>query len=348
MFVRPTLPELVTRIEQDFVSRLGASGALLRRAVVRVLARVVAGATHMLHGHLEFLAAQIFGDTAEGSYLVRLAGLFGVFRNAAQFSGGRVVVTGVDGTVIPINTVFTRADGVTYKTLAEVIVAAGVASPSVVAVLAGADGDAGAGVVLSFESPVVGADATVTVDVDGLTGGANEEDDEDLRTRFLQRLRNPPQGGADPDYVGWARAVPGVTRAWCYPRELGAGTVVVRFVRDDDPGLIPSVGEVAAVQAYIDARRPATATVTVLAPIDTPLNLTIAITPSNTTTKAAVTAELADLLARGVPSATTLKSQINLAVGNAAGVTDYTVSVPAGDVTHTTGQLATLGTITWL
>jgi hypothetical protein len=42
-----------------------------------------------------------------------------------------------------------------------------------------------------------------------------------------------------------------------YPNELGLGTVVVRFVRDLDVGSIfPDAGEVAAVQAKLDAERP--------------------------------------------------------------------------------------------
>ena len=49
--------------------------------------------------------------------------------------------------------------------------------------------------------------------------------------------------------------VPGVTRAWAYANHLGLGTVGVFFVMDDKVGtIIPSGGEVADVQAYIDER----------------------------------------------------------------------------------------------
>ncbi len=40
-FARPTLPELITRIEADMVSRLTGGGTLLRRSVVKVLSRVI-------------------------------------------------------------------------------------------------------------------------------------------------------------------------------------------------------------------------------------------------------------------------------------------------------------------
>ena len=39
-------------------------------------------------------------------------------------------------------------------------------------------------------------------------------------------------GGSQADYVNWARAVPGVTRAWAAP-EQGVGAMTVRFLMDD-------------------------------------------------------------------------------------------------------------------
>lgn len=347
-FVRPTLAEIAVRVRADFVSRLELVGAVLQKSVVHVMSMVIAGAAHMLHGHLEFLSEQLFADTAESSFLVRLASLFGLDRQPAAFAGGPVEITGTNGTVIPAGTVLVRADGLTYETDAEVTISAGVAAVEVTSTVASEDSNTEAGVVLSFESPVAGADAEVEVAVGGLVDGADEEDFEVLRARLIARMRDPPNGGSTTDYVAWAREVPGITRAWVYPGELGAGTVVVRPVRDEDAGtIIPSVGEVAAVQAHLDEVRPVTAIVTVLAPIDAPIEPEISITPDTTTTRAAVEAELADLFALAEPGETMLKSQFDLAVGSAAGVTDYTVTVPAADVVHATGELATLGTITW-
>ncbi|MGH9349377.1 MAG: baseplate J/gp47 family protein, partial [Vicinamibacterales bacterium] len=170
-----------------------------------------------------------------------------------------------------------------------------------------------------------------------------------LRIRLLDRMRQPPHGGAAADYAMWAKDVAGVTRAWVYPLELGAGTVTVRFVRDDDAGgIIPDAGEVAAVQTYINERRPVTAAVTVVAPVAVPLAFTIEITPDTSAIRAAVQAELEDLLERDAePGGTILLSQIKVAIGAAAGVDDFVVTVPAGNVAHSTGQIATMGTITW-
>ncbi len=347
-FERPTLAELVDRIQSDFISRLELTGAVLRRAVVYVLARVIAGAAHMLHGHLEFLGRQLFPDLSEDAYLVRQAALFGLAKTSPGFAEGTITITGTDTTVIPAGTVLLRSDGAEYETDAEVTITSGTATADVVAVLAGADGTLTAGVVLSFESPISGADSTAEVDA-STVDGTDEEETDALRVRLLARLSEPAHGGNEADYIAWAKSVAGVTRVWVEPEGLGAGTVVVRFVRDDDVSLIPSAGEVAEVQAVLDEEAPAHASPTAVAPTASPIAFTIALTPNTSATRAAATAELGDLLLReGEPGGTILLSTIRTAVGTSAGVTNYVMTVPSADVTHTANQIATLGTITFV
>ena len=87
-----------------------------------------------------------------------------------------------------------------------------------------------------------------------LTGGTDTETDEQLRARILHRIQNPPMGGAAADYVAWALAVPGVTRAWAAP-EQGVGTITVRFLMDDlraDNDGWPEPDDIQAVADYID------------------------------------------------------------------------------------------------
>jgi uncharacterized phage protein gp47/JayE len=346
-FQRPTLPELIDRVEKDFVSRLSLSSAVLRRALVKVFARVVAGAAHMMHGHMEFLSNQMFPDVSELEFLERQANIFGLTRNAPGFAEGTATVTGTNGVTIPADSVLIRSDSAEYTVDADVTIASGTATVSLTSSLAGATYTLDTGVTLSFESPIAGASSTATV-VTSTQDGSDQESDSELRTRLLARLQNPPHGGNETDYVAWAKEVSGVTRAWCYPLENGAATVSVRFVRDDDASIIPSAGEVSDVQTYIDALRPVTATVTVLAPVATPVNFTLHITPDTTATRAAVTAELTDMISRlAEPGVTLLLSDIETAIKSAAGVTDRVVTIPAADVTFSTGQLATMGTITW-
>jgi uncharacterized phage protein gp47/JayE len=204
---------------------------------------------------------------------------------------------------------------------------------------------------LSLVSPIVGVTPSATAGV--LSGGADVETDDALRSRLLARIQNPPQGGAASDYVAWALQVSGVTRAWVFAQELGPGTLTVRFVRDNDgtgAAILPDAGEVAAVQAYINARRPVTAQVTVVAPTANALNFTISgLTPSTSAVRAAVQTELQDLLLReAVPGGTILLSHIRAAISSATGENDFTLTSPSANVTNATGQISTMGNITWV
>lgn len=348
---RPTLAELVDRVQQDFVSRLELTGAVLRRSLVYVLSRVLAGAAHMLYGYLDWLGKQLFADTSERAYLLRQASVYGLQPTAADFAQASVALTGTSGSTVPAGSVLLRSDGAEYTLDEDATVgdtAPGEVEAVVTSLLAGADYTLSAGLVLTFQSPVAGVDATAEVST-STQDGVDEESTEALRTRLLERVRQAPQGGAENDYIAWAKEVPGVTRVWVDPLALGVGTVVLYFVRDSDTSLIPNSGEVEAVQDYVDERRPVTAAVTVLAPTEYPVPLTLSVVPDTVAVRAAVEAELNDLLQRTAePGGTVLLSELRTAIGTAAGVTDYTLTSPAANVVPTSGGLPTLGTVTWV
>lgn len=348
-FERPTLKELSERIQSDLEARLGASGKVLRRSVIAVFARVFAGIAHLLYGYLDWLSNQIFPDTAETEYLDRIASIYNVTRKAASFSQGNLTFSGQVGGVIPAGTVVKRSDGLEYETDIELTLSGLTGTVAITCLTAGATGNAAAGTTLSLVSPIALVSSTATVASGGLTEGADQESDEDLRARVISRIQDPPHGGRKKDYEQWALAISGVTRAWVYPEHLGAGTVGVAFVLDDKVGtIIPSAGEVSEVQDYIDELAPVTADVTVFAPVAVPLNFNITLTPNTAAVKAAVTAELADLLRREAEPGGTIKlSHIREAISVAAGETDHVLNSPSANVTHTTGQIAVMGTITW-
>lgn len=348
-FQRPTLTDIIDRTFSDLVSRLSLQGALLRRSVVGVLARVLAGASHMLHGHLEWIAKQVIPDTAD-EWLPRWAAIWGVSRKEAEFAGGPVSFN-VPGsaTVIPALTLLKRsADGVEYETQADAPVTAGAATATVKAVETGGIGNADAGTSLTLVFPIEGVNSSATVAAGGIVNGSDVEEVETWRARLLARIKQPPHGGANFDYEAWALEVPGVTRAWVYPLHMGAGTVGITFVRDNDTTMIPDAGEVQAVLDYIDARRPVTAEAFVFAPVADPLDFTIAVDPATAEIKAAIEAELRDLLAREAePGGTLYLSRINEAISIAAGEFDHTLVSPSADVVKATGHIAVMGTITW-
>ncbi|MCP4448273.1 MAG: baseplate J/gp47 family protein [Myxococcales bacterium] len=320
-----------------------------------VLANVWAGSVHMTHGHLEWISQQLFGDTAEREFLIRLAAKYELTITPATFASGTVLATGTSLTNIPSGTILVRDDGETFETTALATISGASVSVPVQAVTAGAIGNMEEDDTLALESPIAGIDSTMTVEADGIVGGIDEEETEDFRERYLLRRRNQSTGGSDEDYEAWALAVAGVTRAWVYRHEGGLGTLTVRFVMDGETSIIPSAGDVIAMQAALDAERPTTAEVTAAAPTETETEFTIELIPDTAAARVTVEAELADLLYRngipgdGVARGTILLSQIRTAIGVAEGVEDYTLTLPAADVVPGLGALPVMpGAITWV
>ena len=350
-FERPSLAGLVDRAQTDIESRLPGADPRLRRTLLHILARVQAGGIHGLYGYLDWMARQVMPDTAETGHLERWASIWGLSRKGASSATGTIEFSGADGATVPTGTVLQRGDGVEYVTTADGTITSGLADVTATASEPGAAGLADEDVSLSLVSPIAGVLGQAAVGAGGLTGGADAEDDASLRARLLDRLRQPPHGGAERDYAAWALEVPGVTRAWVSRLEEAVGTVHVRFAMDDDahPDGIPVQGDVDIVQAYIDERRPVTAEVIVVAPKATPLDMQIRLTPNDVAVQAAVTAELTDLLHRvAAPGGTLLISHIREAISIAAGEIDHTLIAPTGDVTPNSGHITTLGAITWV
>lgn len=347
-FARPTLQDLIDRSEAEFDARIPGADSRLRRSILSVLARALAGAVYGLYGFLDWLSRQLFPDTAETEFLDRWAGIWGVARKAGLFAKGPVNVTGANGTDVPTGSILVRSDGVEVAITVGATISGGSAVVTGTALAAGVAGNTTANTTLTFKNPVAGVDGTATVATGGIVGGEDGEDDESLRERLLARIQQAPHGGSAADYVTWAKEIAGVTRAWCLPQQFGAGTVGVIFVRDSDVSIIPDAGEISAVQAYIDVRRPVTAVVTVFAPTAVPLAFTIHVEPNTQVVKDAVALELADLIRREAqPGGTLLLSHIREAISQAVGENDYTMTAPSANVTVTATQLTTMGTITW-
>lgn len=348
-YARPSLSDLIEQLVRDLESRLPGADARLARSVLDVLARVDAGALYSLYGYVDFVSRQVIPDSAEAEYLERWAGVWGIARKPAAAATGKVAFTGAVGAVIPAGTVLGRSDGTQFALSADCTLITGSGSGTVTAALAGLASNTAAGATLTMVNPVAGVTSAATVGVAGLTGGSDIESDDDLRSRLLQRIQQPPMGGSKTDYVTWALKVPGVTRVWVYAGWQGLGTVGLTFVKDGQASIIPGGADVTAVQAAIDLVRPVTAAVTVFAPTAVPLNLTIHLNPDSTALRSAVQAQLAALISReAVPGGTLYLSHIRQVVANAVGNGDSVISAPAADVTVAAGQMTTLGAITWV
>lgn len=365
-FSRPTLSRLIGRAKADIESALQNGAAYIRRTFESAIATSLGGLAHGLHGHIYWASKQLLPDTAEDEFLVRHASIHGLDRNEDEPAELELTVLGtVANALIAAGTQWTRVDGVLFESSADFNLPATPPYEVVVEVAAVEAGNAGntiPGTTLTLVNPIVGVSAAATVNGAGtnpIGGGADEESIEVLRTRLLDHLANPPKGGADGDYVAWAKdANSSVTRAWELPYQLGPGTVVVVFVQDqfDADGFyisttFPSAGDVAEVQAFIDPLKPITDNANidyVFAPTEQSLDMTIQLQPNTSDVQLQVTRQLQDLLLRRAEPGGTLRiSEIDEAISVASGEEYHILVSPAADVTSTALQLLTLGTLTF-
>ncbi|MDR1656122.1 MAG: baseplate J/gp47 family protein [Deltaproteobacteria bacterium] len=352
-FNRPSLADLATEAQHDLAARLGAFGRL-RRNVIDVLARVWAGLTHGLYGYIAYLAKQMFPQTAETYYLDRHSSWWGIYRKSPARARGLVIFTGIYDSEIPAGAVMADQSGNRWATEAGGRI--GLDETLTLLVRAEAGGTAfnlEPGVKLNLISPYSGVNSEAEVGEDGVTGGAGIETDAELRSRLLERVQEPPQGGTEHDYVAWAKAVDGVTRAWAYGARLGPGTVSVTFVCDgQSAGIIPSAEKVAEVQAYLDdpVRRPITADVIVYAPVASFVDVTISgLMPDTDTVRDAVVGELQALFTReGVPGGSILLSHCREVISQAAGEYDHVLVTPTQNLTPAANAILTLGDVTFV
>jgi len=123
-FTRPTLTEIIQRIEQDYKSGLSLQ-AILRRSFLKVFANAFGGASHTLHGHIDFgITEKFFLDTGDEETVVRWGTLYNLPRKAIQRAEITIDVVGTTGGTLPQGQIYVRSDGVTYAVKDEVTIAA--------------------------------------------------------------------------------------------------------------------------------------------------------------------------------------------------------------------------------
>ncbi|HEY1029744.1 MAG TPA: baseplate J/gp47 family protein [Pseudomonas sp.] len=345
-FNRPSLPELIKRVDTDLVSRLPGAQAVLAQRLTRVLATGEAGVAHGLYGYLQWQELQMFPETCDDE-LLHLHSV-GVPRRQAGTASGSVIFTGTAGAVLDAGTL-TQVDGLEYRTTQDATLVGGAATVEVEARAAGSAGSQAAGVQMTLVSPVLGVNATATVGAAGITGGADIETFDSWRDRIMRRRARIPRGGAEGDWAEWALQVPGVTRAWEDPMGMGPGTIVIRIMADDAAdGPMPSLQLLQEVFDYIASQRNVTAHVYVIPPVPAPFVPQLRVTPDNSGTRSAVEQALQDLILRaGQPGGTLTISSIRTAIGTAAGVTDYELEWPTANVIHAHGHLPIWGGVEW-
>ncbi|MFT8785467.1 baseplate J/gp47 family protein [Gluconobacter oxydans] len=365
-FSRPTLTDLRQQALQD-IQNGGISGvnALLRFSVLYVLAMVLAGLAHLHYGYLDWISKQAVPWTATGIYLEAWGALKGIVRKPATASSGSVSFPISGSAVVPAGTAIQITGGLSVISTADSTISGSTAVVPCTAQSTGAAGNISAGASAALGSPVPGVQTVGTVS-DAFTGGADIEQDEDLRSRILEAFEEGGENGNEEDYVKWAKEVSGVTRAWVNPLGYGAGTVVVYIMLDNaqsanngfpqgtdgaastESRYVTATGDQLTVANALMPKRSVTALVIVCSPIPQPVDFVINSLGSENTddNQVLIEAALRDMFRRlSGPGGTIYPNQWNEAIA-AIGLSQFNIASPSAAVTGSSvGSMPVCGTV---
>ncbi|WP_128292013.1 baseplate J/gp47 family protein [Afifella aestuarii] len=349
----PSLNSLSQRIRGAFRQELPDTDATIWPNTLYVIGKVIAIALYEAHLRATWIYRQIFASTADGTHLDRHAYELGLTRKPATRAAGEIEITATPETIYPAGMRFLSGAQSYVATEAATASVAGALVVTVRAEQAGLAGNREADESVSLVDPALysGVATTGSVGADGIGGGADRESDESLRARILDRKRRVPQGGAESDYEQFARAVPGVSKAWAQSFAGGPGTIGVWFLMEGRANGIPTASDVAAVQAALDERRMIRAAAIAAAPVMRPIDIDLTLVPDTEANRAAVEAQLAAMFAArarpGVAGDAFVMSVswIAEAISIALGEDRHRLRAPLNDVVYLGGEMPVLGTI---
>lgn len=233
MFETQTYTEILRRLKSEAPSTMDSAEGSFIHDVLSPAALELA----QLYAELDQVLALSFAQTTSGQYLDYRAGEHGLIRKPAERAKGTITVTGNEGVTLELGTVFVTEGGIEFAaTELTDIPAAGYVDIPIQAVNPGLTGNVPDGVIKKAQAAIPGV--TAVTNEAPTTGGVEEETDEDLLARLLEKVRNPVTSGNAAHYLQWAKEVTGVGEAKVFPLWAGAGTVrvvIINSQKEPDP-----------------------------------------------------------------------------------------------------------------
>lgn len=299
---------------------------------------------------LDSILIKAFAQDSYGTWLDKRASEFGVIRKPGVAASGIVKFTGASGTVISKGFLITTADQLTYATVADITIAAGIATATVQATATGLLYNVGIGSINQIVVAQAGVNAVTNITA--TTGGAEIEEDESLRERLLLKVQTPATSGNAYHYKQWALEVAGVGAAKIFPIWNGPGTVKVCIV---DTNMQPANETIInAAKTHIEEERPIGATVTVSSATMAPVAFTISIKRDGTLSLDEIKTSINESLTKYLKDIAFVSDYVSInkvvsLMMDEKGISDVTnLLINNGNTSVTIGseQIAVVGTVT--
>lgn len=186
----------------------------------------------LLYQMIQIKADAQMPDSAQGEDLLRIGKLYGLNLRGAGGSSGPIVLDATIAVPIAIPTGAQLVDpaGLSYKVSIGGSYSDG-DDITIEAIDTGSNTNLAEGVTLKWVSPPPFVNSTALIGEGGLTGGVDAETYEGLRTRILEKIRNPPGGGNFSQLNQAAEnATVAVQKSFAYPACNGPATVHIAVV----------------------------------------------------------------------------------------------------------------------
>ena len=340
-------------IYQELLASFGERTGLEPREECDLSARMYALAAQVcaLYIQADWVVRQAFPQTAEGEYLDAHAQLRGLERKKPVAAQGTVRFTAGEAAEtprsIPKGTVCMTAGLVRFETTEEGVLAAGAltADVPVRALEAGTAGNVSAGAIVSMAVAPMGIAACANPQP--FAGGADGEEDEELRERVLDTFKRLPNGANAAFYEREALSFDQVAAAAVVSRPRGVGSV------DIVPATLagaPDAALLKQLQDYFEERREIAVDLKVRAPQTVTVNIGVQVEPEEGRNTAEVLnrveTAVRDWFTGKLLGQDILRARLGHLIYSCDGVANYVIAAPAADVPVDKDQLPILGTLT--
>lgn len=328
-----TLPEIIDRVEQDFSAKFFGVSALLRKSTLKALAGIWAAIVWLNNLFLEWFYRNSFAHLCDPDQVKVHGNEIGIYEKSASYARGPVKVTGgLEGDIVLQGTIINDDTGdLEYQVIDDYeIDENGEAIIEITSLDGGSQYNQEPGDFLSFQN-TQDWDTDVEVQAPGVGGGDNQEDPEDHRDRVLYKKRNPPQGGAESDYVTRVTALPNITAAFVTEGYPQANSVQVVLADYDKVELTPPqepIVDAVDVQTAQDALddpnwKPLTSVPVASSNIPVQIDIIARINPDTSANRSAAVKEIQSLFVRsGRPHGRIPRDTVLGTINRAAGISE--------------------------
>jgi len=344
-----TTDEIYQEMREDYTRETGI--VLSDSGDMALRLKAFAAQLNSLWAQAEWVKRQAFPQTARGMHLDYHAQLRGLSRGGATKAQGEVtfyINEAVSALLtIPAGTVCLAESGTEFITReADGIVSGELeCTVQVAARFSGGLGNVPAGSVVRMAEAPVGI--LGCVNAKGFSGGREQESDEALRERIISSYRRLPNGANAAFYEAQALSVDGVSVAVVVPRARGIGTVDIIVAAETG---MPTSGLVNKVAELLEAQREICVDLCVRAPeaISVEVSASIEIEKGHSfdAVSAKVRAALESHFGGERLGQDVLVAELGSIIFAVEGVRNYSLTMPAGDISMGDTQLPVLSPLT--